>query len=364
MTSYYDIPESAWLFRDQSGRRRNEDAKWTPDEESVRQWCLHELIRTYGVRADCLEVERQVKVARERKPNRADIVVLRDGHPYVVIECKSRKIKTLDDAMQQAQNYASLPDMNATFAVATNGDQWLVQRRIDHDWAPVMDLPDFRHGRETADWLQILTTVNTLSPVLFWLGKTVPVKNAPAYFTALQELFAGDTEMTISTDCNLFRAADNLLRVLVSMSEYSGYTHGKLADACKGLNAFWADRSTDLDIDSGDFWKMVHDANACVSLYLQDGKHPEIIDLAAMRLISALLAYLSGLKPSRRIRYTDVTDTVQREVRNYINLSLITRFNAALPDPLDQTSLNDIHTICKPFWENFIKTNRRSLALP
>lgn len=105
---------------------------------------------------------------------------------------------------------------------------------------------------------------------------------------------------------------------------------------------------------------MVHDANAYVSLYLQDGRHPEIVDLAAMRLISALLAYLSSLKPSRHIRYTDVTDTIQREVRNYINLSLITRFNAALPDPLDKISLSDIRNLCKPAWEDLIKRIRSS----
>ena len=75
MTSYYDIPEPAWLFRDKIVARTTEDKKWTPNEESVRQWCLHELIRSCGVRVDCLEIERRVKVARERKPNPAIIVV-------------------------------------------------------------------------------------------------------------------------------------------------------------------------------------------------------------------------------------------------------------------------------------------------
>jgi hypothetical protein len=147
------------------------------------------------------------------------------------------------------------------------------------------------------------------------------------------------------------------------VTQLSGYSHGKLADACKGLNAFWADRSTDLEIDSGDFWKMVHDANAYVSLYLQGIKHPELIDLAAMRLISALLAYLSGLKSSRRIRYTDVTDTVQREVRNYINLSLITRFNADLPDPLDKISVKDIRNLCQPLWADHLHPATPSVFL-
>jgi hypothetical protein len=357
MTTYYDIPEAAWLFRDQIGQRRTEDAKWSPAEESVRQWCLQELIRTYGVRIDCLEIERQVKVARERKPHRADVVVLRDGQPYVVIECKSRRIKTLDDAMKQAQTYARLPDMNATYAVATNGDQWHVSRRIENGWTPVIDLPDFRHGREAADWLQIMTTVSALSPVLFWLGRSVPAKYAPTYFAALQFYFATRNEATIATNRHLLRSADHLLRVLVLFQE-SEYSHGKLIEACRSLNAFWSDHNADLEIDSDNFPMMAHNANAYLSLYLQDGKHPEIIDMAAMRLISALLDYLSHLKPARCIRYAEITETIQQEVRNYINLSLIIRFNAPLPDPLDNISLSDIRTLCKPAWESLIKRSR------
>ena len=35
MTTYYNIPDSAGLFRDQVGPRQAEDAKWTPAEGSV-----------------------------------------------------------------------------------------------------------------------------------------------------------------------------------------------------------------------------------------------------------------------------------------------------------------------------------------
>ncbi len=43
--AYYEIPESAWIFRAAPVARQDTDAKWSPAEESVRQWCLHELIR-------------------------------------------------------------------------------------------------------------------------------------------------------------------------------------------------------------------------------------------------------------------------------------------------------------------------------
>ncbi len=75
--TYYTIPESAWLFQSQISQRRTEDKKWSNPEEAVRQWCVHELIRAYGVRIDSIEIERLVKVARERRPNRIDVVVLK-----------------------------------------------------------------------------------------------------------------------------------------------------------------------------------------------------------------------------------------------------------------------------------------------
>ena len=110
--AFYTIPESAWLFQSQISQRRTEDKKWSNVEESVRQWCIHELIRSYGVRIDCIEIERLVKVARERRPHRIDVVVLRDGSPYVVVECKSRRIKSLDAAKEQAQQTHALFDMD------------------------------------------------------------------------------------------------------------------------------------------------------------------------------------------------------------------------------------------------------------
>ncbi len=139
-SAYYTIPESAWLFQSQISQRRTEDKKWSNPEESVRQWCVHELIRAYGVRVDCIEIERLVKMARERHPHRIDVVVLRDGRPYVVVECKSRRIKFLDAAMKQAQNYGRMPDIAATYAVVTNGGQWIVRRRIQDEWLTAPEL--------------------------------------------------------------------------------------------------------------------------------------------------------------------------------------------------------------------------------
>jgi hypothetical protein len=165
MNQFYTVPEDAWLFRT-SVPSPDSDGQRSPCEEAVRQWCLHELIRGYGVRVSCLEIERRVKVARERRPHRANIVVLRDGRPYVVVECKAREVKGLDSAADQAQTYASLADMQCTYAVATNGHEWRVHRIVDGAWLPVADLPSFADGREAIEWRSRSLTIISKAPMI------------------------------------------------------------------------------------------------------------------------------------------------------------------------------------------------------
>ena len=74
---FYEVQPSAYLFVKYDGDK---------PEEKVRQWALFELLSTYGVFINNIVTERPVKVGT--RTHRADIVVLRDGAPYVVIECK------------------------------------------------------------------------------------------------------------------------------------------------------------------------------------------------------------------------------------------------------------------------------------
>ena len=156
MGPFYEIPEDAWLFRQAAQGRGETDRRWRTPEERIRQWCLHELIRAYGVSVCDLQIERPIRVARERRSHRADIVVLRAGKPLVVVECKSARVKNLDAAMKQATNYADLSDVRATFAAGTNGTKWFVKRRIGDLWVEVADIPDFRVAAGPTDWSRIL----------------------------------------------------------------------------------------------------------------------------------------------------------------------------------------------------------------
>ena len=352
MNPFYQIPEDAWLFRGSARDRAATDRRWKTPEEEIRQWCLHELIRTYGISVCDLEIERPIRVARERRSHRADIVVLQDGKPHVVVECKSARVRNLDAAMHQATNYAELTDVRAPFAACTNGNAWLVRRRIGYAWVAVADIPDFHRPTQNTEWRQILLSVKHISPVLHWLDKTVPAKYAPKYFDALQRFFYGRNDITVATDHHLLWAADNLLRVLSDASN-RGYSDGKMAAACDGLTKFWKSKGVAIDFSGKDQWDMAHYGYASLTAQLEDGRQSEGIDLAALRLILSLLGYLNGVKSGRRVRYTDVEATVQREVRGYVAVSLLVRFNASLPDPVDEMLVGDIQRFCQPAWKHF-----------
>ncbi len=228
-SAFYKVDRGAWLLLPESRRLSKERAS---PEEAVRQWCLHELLRAYGVCVTNLEIERPVRVGTRR--HRADIVVLRDGQPFIVIECKSRRTRKHDDAMLQAISYATAADMNAEFAAYTNGDIWWVRRRIRDQWVPVSDLPVFRNGTPTADWRDILLAVDRTGPVLYWMDEPVPAKHAPRYFGALQRFFHATNEITEDTDHRLRWAADHVLRVLDDVNRHPNYTGARCPTRATG----------------------------------------------------------------------------------------------------------------------------------
>lgn len=352
--TFYTVPEDAWLFKKSVEGRRVSDKKWTALEEFVRQWCIQELIRKYGVRIDCIEIERPIRVAQERKPHRADIVVLQNSRPHIIVECKSRQTKSLDNALKQAQNYAKVLGGKVHFVVATNGDGWRVCRRNNDEWTPVADLPFCRDGKPRVEWRMVLMAVQDLSPVLYWLDRPVPKKVAAHYFAALQRFFYCRNEISVSTDYNLLLAADRLLRVL-SRVDSGRYINSKLNDGCRGLNNYWADHGIKTDFGGDDFWETVRFTRADLSKLIEDNADIPSLDNALLRVLLALFEYLSSLQTSRRDCYSEVPNYLQREIRVYLDLLLAIRFDAALPDPIDTTCLGDIHKMCEPAWLNFVK---------
>ncbi len=87
-------------------------------EELVRQSFIHYLTNDLNYPRTMISIEREVKIGV--KSNRSDIRVLsNDGACFMLIECKSFKIKVNQNTFDQAAKYSS--GLKAKYLVATNG---------------------------------------------------------------------------------------------------------------------------------------------------------------------------------------------------------------------------------------------------
>jgi len=119
--AFYEIDPKAFILRPTI----SDDWSIVNPEEVVRQWCAFELIRAYCISVTDLAFEYTVSVGS--KTYRIDIVVLQDGKPWAVVECKKREYVKHDHAMAQAISYADSQNVHAEYAVYTNGDVWRVR---------------------------------------------------------------------------------------------------------------------------------------------------------------------------------------------------------------------------------------------
>jgi len=87
-------------------------------EEMVRQSFINYLVEHLGYPKSLISVEREVKMGR--KSNRSDIHILTNsGDCFMLIECKSFKVKMNQDVFDQAAKYSST--LKAKYMVVTNG---------------------------------------------------------------------------------------------------------------------------------------------------------------------------------------------------------------------------------------------------
>jgi len=87
-------------------------------EEWVRQHCVHYLIENKNYPKSLINVEKELKVNNLRK--RYDIVVFNsDGSIYIIVECKSPKIKINQNTFDQIARYNLT--LKADYLMVTNG---------------------------------------------------------------------------------------------------------------------------------------------------------------------------------------------------------------------------------------------------
>jgi len=96
---------------------RKKYVRSTP-EEWVRQNFLHYLTGTLNYPRSLIRVEFEVNYNRMKK--RPDIVTLNnEGHPLLLVECKSSKVKITQSTIEQVTLYNTV--LHAKYVVLTNG---------------------------------------------------------------------------------------------------------------------------------------------------------------------------------------------------------------------------------------------------
>lgn len=93
--------------------------KWlviTP-EEWVRQHWVHHLVAQYKIGLGSIQIEGGLKVAQRNK--KSDILVTKNGKPFILIECKRPNIEIGPNTLKQSLQYNSVHQ--ADYVILTNG---------------------------------------------------------------------------------------------------------------------------------------------------------------------------------------------------------------------------------------------------
>lgn len=340
--SFYQVDRSAWLFN---------PAQPGPEEE-VRQWCLHELLRAYGVDIRRIKTECKVKVGR--KYHRADIVIHdAENNPYCVIECKALGDKKLGAAMDQAISYAQAGKWKPQFALSTNGESWLIKRKLGDTWLSVLDLPDLRSSKADKEFVKVSDSFLELYPVTYWLDKVVPAKYAAAYFGAIQHTMNSHNMVFGGTDPDLVFIADIVCRALSKVRKQKEYATDKMRAVYECVRRFATAHGDDMPpFQSADPRQIAGEVEYAISKQIEGLKDTGGMDLQILRLTKAFLSYFSGMHGP--FIYKDVDADIQHNLRSYLEMGLAINFNSTLPPIADAEEVRTVHTISGSAWNTHL----------
>lgn len=344
---YYEVNPHAYLF----GKTAE-----TP-EEKVRQWILFELLSTYGICINSIEVERQVKVGT--RTHFADIVIMRESAPYVVIECKKWGDKKRSQGMQQALSYADANTIKASYAVYTNGDTWEVKRKIGKEWVDIPDLPKRVDGDYLVGLDQLVQSINDFKLAFYWLNQAVPAASAQAYFSCLENLFYGSTYPLNYLNQDLCVGADNLLRVICSKGVDPAYLHGKMVAACKNFSSFFDKRlgqgTTEDFFNADDLKQLTVVFKMKFERLVDNTRDLKSEEVFFVRFIATLLQYLFDQirQRGKNDYFPDVPVALTTEFQGLVGYLFQVHLRVSFPDPVLEKNSTDLRHFCSQAWEQY-----------
>lgn len=348
----YPIPRAAYLFQSSPEVIGDLNSK----EEPVRQWCAFELIRAYGITIGDLNFEEKVRVGS--KTYRIDILIRRNGIPWIVVECKEPKFSNHDHGLAQAVSYAGAETISAEYAVYTNGTAWQVKRRVDREWNAVPDLPVSGPARPLGSIDELLRAVGLVSPLLHKIDEPLSGKNARLYLEALQSFFNGSNLITSGVDHDLRFAVDNLLRVLATGPKEEHYSQSKLAAAARLAEAFRAKSGigfplAEIHADESVFMFMSALA-ASMHPLLDAGREISGVNQELVRLFLSLLDY--GRTQAREA-YPLFPSHLHTSLRGFLTKAMSLSMDVQVPVALEERFTSDMKHFCGSSWDDLVRND-------
>lgn len=343
---FYKVGQSAYLFAPLDAVREKDGS-----EEAVRQWCAFELIRAYGYRISDLTFEQNVKVGSVFY--RIDILVKRNGVPWIIVECKKPEFKKHADGLAQAVSYADAATIRAEFVVYTNGSSWNVSRRIGESWTPVIDIPSSSDAEGAGSIDELLLTLQRIQPILHKLDERIEEDEARVFLCALQVFFVGPNLLTSTVDKELRFGTDCVLRVLSTGISDDHYSQSTLGGAARQFEAFRKRIGVGHPLPEllkderiGQFISQLMTSMAT----MVEGTTGNIgIDVHLVRINVALLDYGRDCTHAEG-RYPPITPQINEALRGFLTHAFAARFNIRLPSSLDAVLTSDMKPFCSRAW--------------
>lgn len=354
--AFYEISKESYLFRD---KIKDINAP----EEAVRQWALFELLSTYGTPIRNLDVE--FNAGRKfSKFNPADIVVLQEQSleedkriAYAVIECKEQNKKlNIKRGLKQAQDYAEY--LKATFAILTNGKEWIVTRHWKGEWVSVNGIEKITETTISRNVLDVIVTLEDVVPLFYWLHETVPSSDAIQYFSTLQHLFV--PRETNEFDHHLAFGTSALLAVLGTFHEIGKttfkaqeYKLKKLKESFFHLVSYYTNKDIEDKtrfLDLYDFEDLIRSLLIDFSNLVENHSQMSLIDSSMIRLNYFLLKYLRDLHESSKYADIDVK-TIGQEIEIILDYILLKELNRTLPSSFEDDDIKALKLYGKEPWE-------------
>ena len=337
----YTVPEDAYLF---PGKVRPATEKMRNLEEPVRQWCAHELLRTYGIPVANLEFERSVSVGSKRY--KIDILVKREGEPWIVAECKQPGDAKPADSLAQAKSYAGAADVQAEWVIATNGDYWQVARKVGAHWCPVPDLMSWERQEVVGEAVVYLRALNQIRPLLRLLENDRIEVKSHDFFDHLNGLFSLLHNHGFAS-AHLLAGSGIAVRPFVGEFHIS-YRVGKLIAAANQFTRYRSGMGLEGEFPpitaSGSFSEELHTMLVGIDQLTYVNSVAESHDRIIVSLLRVALAWGYDLE---MVQQTKVPMAVHPCLRDVLDAYLKFAFGVSLPGPSDSMGMQDLWESCR-----------------